>query len=74
MNKVILVISILVVLFFGGFIVFSVLNNNSKENKNMLIFIKGKENYIENINEKYFFINRKVFSHSWKLIYKNPDF
>lgn len=34
MNKVILVISILVVLFFGGFIVFSVLNNNSKENKN----------------------------------------
>lgn len=30
---------------------FKVISKNSKENKNMLIFIKGKENYIENINK-----------------------
>lgn len=30
---------------------FKEISKNSKENKNMLIFIKGKENYIENINK-----------------------
>ena len=30
---------------------FKEISKNSKENKNMVIFIKGKENYIENINK-----------------------
>ena len=30
---------------------FKEISKNSKENKNMVIFIKGKENYIDNINK-----------------------
>ena len=30
---------------------FKEISKNSKENKNMIIFIKGKENYIENVNK-----------------------